>query len=87
MWLRNKLFQRRNTPLSERSAASAVVSIVRTERSRTWDFRQPRQYSIKGVVMGSKAVFDYDVVSWVVEEALGKHASPKMRELGMRTNQ
>ena len=37
--------------------------------------------------MGSKAVFDYDVVSWVVEEALGKHACPKMRELGVRTNQ
>lgn len=87
MWLRNKLFQRRNTPLAERSAVSAVVSIIRTECSRTWDFRQPRQYSIKGVVMGSKAVFDYDVVSWVVEEALGKHACPRMKELGMRTNQ
>ena len=81
------MFQRRNTPLTERSAVSEVVSIIRTERSRTWDFRQPRQYSIKGVVMGSKAVFDYDVVSWVVEEALGKHACPRMKELGVRTNQ
>ena len=39
-------------------------------------------YSNKGVNVRGNPLLDNDVVSWVVEEALGKHNSPGNKKLG-----
>jgi hypothetical protein len=37
--------------------------------------------------MRSNLLLDNDLVSWVVEEVLGRHTCPKMRELGFHENE